>query len=813
MLTMNQSTEEFSSTDEPMQEFELDTSNEASPPFARQEYQVPIKQSPAPLKSCFKRRNSLTSIDTPPKVHQNLSTEEPPARAVAVAPKQNSPPIVIDLFTNSVTAQICGPSRSKCGYCGGSRTHVLTVDDGHNKVMSLRGNGKDRQPNDNDMIVDEESTSKSYGLLFDYLPYETYQKLIDRGWRRSGKHLYRPHNFESCCPAISIRLDTTIFAARSNATRNEMGCDVLVGGSKSQRRVGKNLLKAIESYNAKQTLERTRKIGKDEQLHVAEIKLDSDESTHDASDNVAKPAINASLNDDLTFDSTHRKKKSRRASPGRESMVAESAAQNKTKPDSSVLLRDKQLLSVIEEVEQELLLHLARITYRTITDEVRKQFDPNNIPKWAWWNEDESSELINIPKWCTFKFLPTSKAMCKCEDAATSESCAFIMASTVACAAASGISRGLVGRNKLASSVIAAVNSFLVDRHKPLKLEFHKVDCNEKSGQVQVTFMLPTQRMTDLNMLRPSSGVVSGKKKIPTISTEVEEPFTEYFSRYHSQPHSHQPTGSTSHLKATSRSDQPHLHKLHLVVRTIPVFESSLQPEVHRLYCAYQTATHKDPDPFLCNEVNANVCSDGEYSYHLKEKSVGFLDIDATYGHLVSKFYLACKHVRVSFLLTVYLDVPCNKSPMRRSKLKKSYLSFYRFLCETPLKHEALCSTHTRAHDIETNIENGYDVNISRGGTYHQQYRLCTSKDSFDGPLIAVGVVGKWFSTRTLSRNEWRLTLVTRLFNFAHRSMQTFCQAAFLQFMRSMILLSPQSWSLESTRHCERSNGCVVQNG
>lgn len=78
---------------------------------------------------------------------------------------------------------------------------------------------------------------------------------------------------------------------------------------------------------------------------------------------------------------------------------------------------------------------------------------------------------------------------------------------------------------------------------------------------------------------------------------------------------------------------------------------------------------------------------------------------------------------------------------MRRSKIKKSYLSFYRFLCETPLKHEALCSTHKSEHGAETNIESGYDINISRGGTYHQQYRLCTSKDSFDGPLIAVGVV------------------------------------------------------------------------
>jgi arginine-tRNA-protein transferase len=40
-------------------------------------------------------------------------------------------------------------------------------------------------------------------------------------------------------------------------------------------------------------------------------------------------------------------------------------------------------------------------------------------------------------------------------------------------------------------------------------------------------------------------------------------------------------------------------------------------------------------------------------------------------------------------------------------------------------------------------LEDGYDTNLSHGGTYHQQYRLCNSRDSFDGPLIAVGVVGE----------------------------------------------------------------------
>ena len=37
-----------------------------------------------------------------------------------------------------------------------------------------------------------------------------YQKLIDRGWRRSGKILYKPNLEESCCPPYTIRLDVKV---------------------------------------------------------------------------------------------------------------------------------------------------------------------------------------------------------------------------------------------------------------------------------------------------------------------------------------------------------------------------------------------------------------------------------------------------------------------------------------------------------------------------------------------------------------------------------------------------------------------------
>jgi arginine-tRNA-protein transferase len=70
----------------------------------------------------------------------------------------------------------CGYSSSECGYCKGSK-------------------------------------SEAYGVLVDLMTCETYEQFLYRGWRRSGIHLYKPSNFKSCCPALTIRLPVSKFQA------------------------------------------------------------------------------------------------------------------------------------------------------------------------------------------------------------------------------------------------------------------------------------------------------------------------------------------------------------------------------------------------------------------------------------------------------------------------------------------------------------------------------------------------------------------------------------------------------------------------
>ncbi|KAJ3736491.1 arginine-tRNA-protein transferase [Lentinula guzmanii] len=43
------------------------------------------------------------------------------------------------------------------------------------------------------------------------LSSEVYQKMINRGWRRSGRFCYKPHLRSSCCPLYTIKLDVLSF--------------------------------------------------------------------------------------------------------------------------------------------------------------------------------------------------------------------------------------------------------------------------------------------------------------------------------------------------------------------------------------------------------------------------------------------------------------------------------------------------------------------------------------------------------------------------------------------------------------------------
>ena len=64
-------------------------------------------------------------------------------------------------------------------------------------------------------------TSKSHGMHAHVCSVEDYQSLLDRGWRRSGRWMYRPHLNDTCCPPYTIRLDACAFAPTKSQRKVE----------------------------------------------------------------------------------------------------------------------------------------------------------------------------------------------------------------------------------------------------------------------------------------------------------------------------------------------------------------------------------------------------------------------------------------------------------------------------------------------------------------------------------------------------------------------------------------------------------------
>lgn len=84
-----------------------------------------------------------------------------------------------------------GYTASTCGYC---------TAPGSGKRSSLKSN-------------------RTYGIWAHRLSPYHYQRLVDRGWRRSGEWIYKPDVLRSCCAQVPIRLDALDFQPKKSHKR------------------------------------------------------------------------------------------------------------------------------------------------------------------------------------------------------------------------------------------------------------------------------------------------------------------------------------------------------------------------------------------------------------------------------------------------------------------------------------------------------------------------------------------------------------------------------------------------------------------
>ena len=101
--------------------------------------------------------------------------------------------------------RVFGHQWNECGYCKGQRAALV---------------GRDPK-----------SCSRAFHILLsDQMTPDLYEAFVHQGWRRCGIAVYKPDNWVSCCPQISIRLPVQDFKP-----------------SKSQRKVVKKMEAALQS--------------------------------------------------------------------------------------------------------------------------------------------------------------------------------------------------------------------------------------------------------------------------------------------------------------------------------------------------------------------------------------------------------------------------------------------------------------------------------------------------------------------------------------------------------------------------------------
>ncbi|KAG0369224.1 arginine-tRNA-protein transferase [Gamsiella multidivaricata] len=94
--------------------------------------------------------------------------------------------------------------------------------------------------------------SRTYGMGAHLMTCEDYQKLIDRGWRRSGTYLYKPNLRDSCCPQYTIRMKAHEFAPSKHQRQivNRFNNYVQEGDENFEKDIASRLEQSSETKDA-----------------------------------------------------------------------------------------------------------------------------------------------------------------------------------------------------------------------------------------------------------------------------------------------------------------------------------------------------------------------------------------------------------------------------------------------------------------------------------------------------------------------------------------------------------------------------------
>ena len=134
-----------------------------------------------------------------------------------------------------------------------------------------------------------QDTSMTNGMWAHRIAGQDYQDLIDRGWRRSGKYMYKPVMNRTCCPLYAIRCEALRFEPSKSQRRvaNRMKAFLLQGKEKALKATdGEKELK--EKEKGAEGKEKKTERGKEEKRKegdaVGREKIEGNKSSAEAMD-------------------------------------------------------------------------------------------------------------------------------------------------------------------------------------------------------------------------------------------------------------------------------------------------------------------------------------------------------------------------------------------------------------------------------------------------------------------------------------------------------------------------------------------------
>lgn len=568
------------------------------------------------------------------------------------------------------TVLLCSPFRTECGYCHGDRLFVLDRDNPHPsppdepsiKVLPIEESGtkssienddtgeqdESKKPESNSTesskdLITSKTTSDAYALHFKNISPQAYLTLINQGWRRSGKLLYLPKNWQSCCAAIPIRLETSRFRI-----------------SKNQKKVLKRL---------KQTLEM------EQQPH------DQGTSRDESSGDRSKPKASSKF------------KRQKQQYEGKEWI-------RQIEGQARELLQEHGLQT---KLQKELMAQVSKIVSQ-------REGNNKDLDKML-----EQSGMLE--KLCSFKCAKFSKPR-KLSSINPQLVSMEVTLSNVVCPALQGRSNGQINRLAAGNQIVEAMRKNQADNSQT-GLHIKTIDLHEKSAHINIVV---DATFEDASMQISSPNVTKGK----AVKKEAVDAIAEYIK-------------SVSILSKSERDALSPPYRL--TVRSISSDISGCMPKVHRLHCKYQQAIHGDEDPYDGAATNMAAMDEELPVTEAPGKNSVFSDDDISDDDDEEE---DARIVTEENFAALYPQFDGNQI----KQIHKSYNSFHRFLCTSPLQNDtalqndadSFCSPQSTVAESEVDSISSVfgirdqDVMIPYG-SYHQHYLI---NDKY---LIAVGVV------------------------------------------------------------------------